>query len=81
MALILQRTKPSRFKFAVKVFTPNAISVFDHDFQQYDLLDEADYVIINEWCVTALGYHARTAYEKFEFKSAADETAFRLRWS
>jgi hypothetical protein len=42
---------------------------------------EDEYIHINNWCVQNLGYHARTAYNRFEFKKDSDLTMFVLRWS
>lgn len=42
---------------------------------------EALYQEINDWCITTLKYHARTAYHVFEFKKKKDLEWFLLRWS
>ena len=42
---------------------------------------EEQYIEINQWCVTTLKYHARTAYHVFEFKNKKDLEWFLLRWS
>lgn len=42
---------------------------------------EQEYVKINDWCKETFGYHARTAYHIFEFKSRPDLDWFILRWS
>ena len=42
---------------------------------------EALYQEINDWCITTLKYHARTAYHVFEFKRKKDLEWFLLRWS
>ncbi len=36
---------------------------------------------INAWCVDTLGYHTRTAYNIFEFKTRSDLDWFLLRWN
>ena len=41
---------------------------------------EQFYVDINNWCIEAIGYHARTAYNRFEFKKEKDLTLFILKW-
>ena len=41
---------------------------------------EEEYVEINNWCISTLGYHARTAYHVFEFKKQSDLEWFILRW-
>jgi len=38
------------------------------------------YQEINDWCISTLGYHARTAYHVFEFKKKSDLEWFMLRW-
>lgn len=45
------------------------------------LLDEAQYLEINQWCIDTLKYHARTAYPVFELKTEKDLEWFLLRWS
>ena len=42
---------------------------------------EEEYVKINDWCIESLGYHARTAFNRFEFKKEADLTLFILKWN
>lgn len=45
------------------------------------LLDEEEYVEINNWCKQTLGYHARSAYDVFDFRSDGDIAMFVLRWA
>lgn len=42
---------------------------------------EDTYREINQWCLTSLGYHSRTAYHVFEFKKQSDLDWFVLRWA
>lgn len=42
---------------------------------------EEFYVMVNNWCIRSLGYHARTAYNRFEFKKEKELTLFTLKWS
>ena len=46
---------------------------FPDDFSTYS---EEYYVSLNDWCVAHLGYHARTAYERFKFRSWTDQKKF-----
>jgi hypothetical protein len=39
------------------------------------------YVIVNDWCIKTFGYHARTAFNRFEFRAEKDLTMFILRWN
>lgn len=39
------------------------------------------YIEINDWCISNLGYHSRTAYHIFEFEKRSDLDWFLLRWS
>ena len=41
---------------------------------------EKFYVDVNDWCVETIGYPARTAYNRFEFKQEKDLTLFILKW-
>lgn len=41
---------------------------------------EDTYQEINQWCASAFGYNARTAYHIFEFKQQRDMEWFLLRW-
>ena len=42
---------------------------------------EEQYDKINQWCISMLKYHARTAYHVFEFKTKKDLEWFLLMWS
>lgn len=42
---------------------------------------EDEYVEVNDWCLQNLGYPARTAYNRFEFKKEKHLTLFILRWA
>jgi hypothetical protein len=42
---------------------------------------EETYLEVNQWCISTLGYHARTAYHVFEFKKQSDLDWFVIRWS
>lgn len=42
---------------------------------------EEVYVKVNNWCIEVLGYHARTAYHVFEFKTKRDLDWFLMRWT
>lgn len=42
---------------------------------------EVIYTEINQWCIDALKYHARTAYHIFELKTKKDLEWFLLRWT
>lgn len=46
-----------------------------------EVFTEDVYVEMNNWCVETLGFHARTAYNVFEFKNKKDYEWFLLRWS
>jgi hypothetical protein len=50
-------------------------------FGQPEPYAEEQYIEINDWCITTLGYHARTAYHIFEFKKQSDLDWFLLRWA
>lgn len=41
---------------------------------------EEVYVEMNDWCKDNLHYHARTAFNVFEFKTEKDLSWFMLRW-
>jgi hypothetical protein len=41
---------------------------------------EEVYSEINQWCLETFGYHARTAYNIFEFKKKSNLDWFILRW-
>ncbi len=43
--------------------------------------EEDFYIRINDWCIEHIGYHARTAYNRFEFKHEKDLTLFLLKWA
>lgn len=51
----------------------------DTDFN-FGVSTEEVYIEMNEWCKENLHYHARTAYNIFEFKSDKDISWFTLRW-
>ena len=44
-------------------------------------LSENEHVEINQWCIDALGYHARTAFNIYQLKNKRDVMTFKLRWS
>ena len=66
-----------RLKWVVEVWSDNAPAKFG----QPEPFAEEQYVEINQWCIDALGYHARTAYHVFELKNKKDLNWFLLRWS
>ncbi len=41
---------------------------------------EEYYVELNNWCCENIGYHARTSYNRFEFKKEQHLALFILRW-
>ena len=51
----------------------------DTDFN-FNTSTEDAYVELNDWCKENLHYHARTAYNVFEFKTEQDLNWFMLRW-
>lgn len=44
-------------------------------------LNEETLVEINQWCIDTFGYHARTAYNRFELRKKSHLNWFLLRWS
>lgn len=46
-----------------------------------EVFDEDVYTNINKWCIETLGFHARTAYNVFEFRKKKELDWFMLRWS
>ena len=46
-----------------------------------EVFTEDIYIKMNDWCIMTLGFHARTAYNVFEFKKKRDLDWFMLRWS
>lgn len=64
-----------RKKYAVELWDePNAEWEFKEPF------GEEFYVSVNDWCTETIGYRARTAYNRFEFKEEKDLTLFILKW-
>lgn len=45
-----------------------------------EVFTEDIYIKMNDWCIMTLGFHARTAYNVFEFKKKRDLDWFMLRW-
>lgn len=41
---------------------------------------ETALVEINQWCIDTFGYHARTAYNRFELRKKSNLDWFLLRW-
>ena len=44
-------------------------------------LSENEHVVINQWCIDALGYHARTAFNIYQLKNKRDVMTFKLKWA
>ncbi len=61
----------------VEVWTKNEMPGWEDFDEPYP---EEVYVEINQWCVTTLGYSARTAYHIFELKKRSDLDWFLMRW-
>ena len=51
-----------------------ALPIFD--IQENYTYSEHEYVAMNDWCIENIGYHTRTAYHMFEFKTEADLNKF-----
>jgi len=47
----------------------------------FNFPQEEDFLPLNQWCIDTLGYHARTAWDKFEFKKKSHLEWFILRWA
>jgi len=61
-----------------------AVELWDEPTPEWEFKEpfgEEFYVDVNNWCVEHVGYHARTAYNRFEFKREEHLTMFVLRWS
>jgi hypothetical protein len=58
-------------KWVAELWNPSAPETFP----------ETIYQEINIWCIATFNYHARTAYNVFEFKKEQDLTLFVLKWS
>jgi hypothetical protein len=59
------------------------IEVWDEPTEEWNFKEpfgEDFYVVVNQWCIDTFGYHARTAYNRFEFKKQADMEWFVLKW-
>lgn len=65
-------------KWIAEVWSDNQEEHFAGDFKEP--YPEEVYEEINKWCVSTLGYHTRTAYHIFEFKTRSDLDWFLLRW-
>lgn len=48
---------------------------------QSGVYTEDIYIKMNDWCIMTLGFHARTAYNVFEFRKKSELDWFLLRWS
>lgn len=71
--------KSSKKKYAVEIWSDDQSEpLVAEGFQE--AYGEEFYVNINNWCIESLGYHARTAYNKFEFKKEKDLTLFIIKW-
>ena len=61
-----------------------AVELWDRPTDDWEFVEpfaEEFYVNVNNWCIDTIGYHARTAYNRFEFKKEKDMTLFILKWS
>jgi hypothetical protein len=59
------------------------VEVWDAPTEEWNFKEpfgEEFYVSVNQWCIDTFGYHARTAYNRFEFKKHADLEWFVLKW-
>lgn len=67
-----------RNKWMAEVWSDDVEEHFAGDFKEP--YPEEVYEEINKWSVDTLGYHTRTAYNIFEFKTRSDLDWFLLRW-
>lgn len=59
------------------------VELWDEPNEQWQFKEpfgEEFYVDVNQWCIDNFGYHARTAYNRFEFKEEKELTFFILKW-
>jgi hypothetical protein len=64
-------------RWIAEVWTKNEMPGWETFDEPYP---ENFYYDMNEWCKETFGYHARTAYNIFEFKKRSDLDWFILRW-
>lgn len=61
-----------------------AVELWDSEFDDFtgfkEPRPEEFYLTVNQWCIETFGYHARTAFNRFEFKKELDLTIFVLKW-